>query len=138
MKIGIYVYGIAAVAYGITDLVWGEFDPSDQPLQAWGDHIPGAKVFAYIAPFGWWSRAQPCCGAGAGAQARAAKPQVSERALVERHAYLAFFDTSKLLCPYLDHGSSHAYWCVLPPLVRKVGPPSLRFHTSRRRRARVL
>jgi uncharacterized membrane protein YphA (DoxX/SURF4 family) len=49
MKIGVYVYGIAAVAYGITDLVWGEFDPSDQPLQAWGDHIPGAKIFAYIA-----------------------------------------------------------------------------------------
>lgn len=49
MKIGIYVYGLAAVAYGITDLVWGEFDPSDQPLQAWGDHIPGARIFAYIA-----------------------------------------------------------------------------------------
>ncbi|HYM78016.1 MAG TPA: hypothetical protein VE377_18720 [Candidatus Dormibacteraeota bacterium] len=49
MKIGVYVYGIAAVAYGITDLVWGEFDPSDQPLQAWGDHIPGARIFAYIA-----------------------------------------------------------------------------------------
>ena len=49
MKIGIYLYGIAAVAYGITDLVWGEFDPSDQPLQAWGDHIPGARIFAYIA-----------------------------------------------------------------------------------------
>jgi uncharacterized membrane protein YphA (DoxX/SURF4 family) len=49
MKIGVYVYGIAAVAYGITDLVWGEFDPSDQPLQAWGNHIPGAKIFAYIA-----------------------------------------------------------------------------------------
>jgi uncharacterized membrane protein YphA (DoxX/SURF4 family) len=48
MKIGIYVYGIAAVAYGITDLVWGEFDPSDQPLQAWGDHVPGATIFAYI------------------------------------------------------------------------------------------
>jgi hypothetical protein len=49
MKIGVYVYGIAAVAYGITDLVWGEFDPADQPLQAWGDHIPGGRVFAYIA-----------------------------------------------------------------------------------------
>ncbi len=48
-KIGVYVYGIAAVAYGITDLVWGAFDPSDQPLQAWGDHIPGATVFAYVA-----------------------------------------------------------------------------------------
>src|SRR5580704_14269379 len=30
MKIGVYLYGIAAVAYGITDIVWGEFDPSDQ------------------------------------------------------------------------------------------------------------
>ncbi|HET8826197.1 MAG TPA: hypothetical protein VFM77_13760 [Terriglobales bacterium] len=49
MKIGIYVYALAAVAYGITDLVWGEFDPSDQPFQAWGDHVPGATVFAYIA-----------------------------------------------------------------------------------------
>lgn len=49
MKIGVYVYGIAAVAYGITDLIWGEFDPSDQPLQAWGDHLPGARIFAYIA-----------------------------------------------------------------------------------------
>lgn len=49
MRIGVYVYGIAAVMYGITDLVWGEFDPSDQPFQAWGDHVPGATIFAYIA-----------------------------------------------------------------------------------------
>jgi hypothetical protein len=49
MRIGVYVFGIAAVAYGITDLVWGEFDRSDQPLQAWGDHVPGATIFAYIA-----------------------------------------------------------------------------------------
>jgi hypothetical protein len=49
MRIGVYVYGIGAVAYGITDLIWGEFDPFYQPLQAWGDHIPGAKIFAYIA-----------------------------------------------------------------------------------------
>jgi hypothetical protein len=27
----------------------GEFDRSDQPLQAWGDHTPGAKISAYIA-----------------------------------------------------------------------------------------
>jgi uncharacterized membrane protein YphA (DoxX/SURF4 family) len=49
MKIGVYLYGLAAVAYGITDLIWREFDPSDQPLQAWGDHIPGAPIFACIA-----------------------------------------------------------------------------------------
>lgn len=49
MKVGVYVFGMAAVAYGITDLIWGGFDPSDQPLQAWGDHVPGATIFAYIA-----------------------------------------------------------------------------------------
>lgn len=47
--ISVYLFGIAAIAYGITDLVWGEFDPSDQPFRAWGDHVPGAKIFAYIA-----------------------------------------------------------------------------------------
>jgi uncharacterized membrane protein YphA (DoxX/SURF4 family) len=49
MRIGVYVYGIASVAAGILDLVWGEFDPGHQPLQAWGDHIPGVTAFAYIA-----------------------------------------------------------------------------------------
>jgi hypothetical protein len=49
MRIGVCVYGIASVAAGILDLVWGEFDPGHQPLQAWGDHIPGVTAFAYIA-----------------------------------------------------------------------------------------
>jgi uncharacterized membrane protein len=49
MRIGVYVYGLASVAAGILDLVWAEFDPSHQPLQAWGDHIPGVTIFAYIA-----------------------------------------------------------------------------------------
>jgi uncharacterized membrane protein len=49
MRIGVYVYGIASVAAGIMDLVWGEFEPAHQPIQAWGDHIPGVTIFAYIA-----------------------------------------------------------------------------------------
>jgi uncharacterized membrane protein len=49
MRIGIYVYGIASIAAGILDLVWGEFEPAHQPIQAWGDHIPGVTIFAYIA-----------------------------------------------------------------------------------------
>jgi uncharacterized membrane protein len=49
MKIGIYIFGAASVAFGILDLIWGEFEPAHQPLQAWGDHVPGATVFAYIA-----------------------------------------------------------------------------------------
>ena len=49
MRIGLTIYGIASVAAGILDLVWGEFEPAHQPLQAWGDHIPGVTIFAYIA-----------------------------------------------------------------------------------------
>jgi uncharacterized membrane protein len=49
MRIGVYVFGLASVAAGILDLIWGEFDPGHQPLQAWGDHIPGVTVFACIA-----------------------------------------------------------------------------------------
>jgi hypothetical protein len=49
MRSGIYVYGLASIAAGILDLIWGEFEPAHQPLQAWGDHIPGVTIFAYIA-----------------------------------------------------------------------------------------
>jgi hypothetical protein len=49
MRIGVYLYGIASVAAGILDLVWAEFDPGHQPLQAWGDHIPDVTIFACIA-----------------------------------------------------------------------------------------
>jgi hypothetical protein len=49
MRIGLTVFGIASVASGILDLVWGEFERAHQPVQAWGDHIPGITIFAYIA-----------------------------------------------------------------------------------------
>jgi uncharacterized membrane protein len=47
-RFGVYLYGLATVAAGILDLVWGDFDPSHQPIQAFGDHIPGRTIFAYI------------------------------------------------------------------------------------------
>jgi uncharacterized membrane protein len=49
MRIGIAVYGAASAAAGVLDLIWGEFEPAHQPLQAWGDHIPGMRILAYIA-----------------------------------------------------------------------------------------
>jgi hypothetical protein len=49
MKIGIALFGAASAAAGVLDLVWGEFEPDHQPLHAWGDHIPGVTIFAYIA-----------------------------------------------------------------------------------------
>ncbi len=48
MKFGVYVYGLAAIATGIVDLVFGAFDPAEQPIQAFGDHVPGAHVFALL------------------------------------------------------------------------------------------
>lgn len=48
MRVGSAIFGFASVASGILDLIWGELEPAHEPLQAWGDHIPGMKVYAYI------------------------------------------------------------------------------------------
>jgi uncharacterized membrane protein YphA (DoxX/SURF4 family) len=47
-RVGVFVYGWASVAAGIFDFIWGDFDASHQPIQAWGDNIPGRTIFAYI------------------------------------------------------------------------------------------
>jgi uncharacterized membrane protein len=47
-KFGICVYGLSSAAVGIMDFMWGGFDPAHQPIQAFGDHIPGSEVLAYI------------------------------------------------------------------------------------------
>ena len=49
MRIGVYVFGLASVAAGMMDLVWGEFEAAHQPIQALSDHIPGVTILAYIA-----------------------------------------------------------------------------------------
>ena len=48
MRVGVIVYGLASAACGIMDFIWGDFDASHQPIQAFGDHIPGVKILAYI------------------------------------------------------------------------------------------
>lgn len=48
-RVGVYLLGLATVAAGILDLIWGDFDPGHQPIAALGDHIPGRAIFAYIA-----------------------------------------------------------------------------------------
>jgi hypothetical protein len=48
-KIGPYVYSLATVAMGVINLIWGDFEAGHQPIQAFGDHIPGREIFAYIA-----------------------------------------------------------------------------------------
>jgi uncharacterized membrane protein YphA (DoxX/SURF4 family) len=48
MKAAVYLYGIASAAAGMMDLLWGAFDSDHQPIQAFGDHIPGLHILAYI------------------------------------------------------------------------------------------
>ena len=49
MRVGVWFYGLATVASGILDIVWGAFEASHQPIQSFGRHIPGQQVLAYIA-----------------------------------------------------------------------------------------
>ena len=48
MRVGVYVFAIGSIAAGIMDLIWGTFDSAHQPIQAFGDHIPGVGILAYI------------------------------------------------------------------------------------------
>src|SRR5579884_116709 len=52
MKVGLYILGLATIAAGVLDFVWGEFEPAHQPIQAWGDHIPHQHMLAYVTA-GW-------------------------------------------------------------------------------------
>jgi uncharacterized membrane protein YphA (DoxX/SURF4 family) len=47
-RIGISLLGLATIAAGILDLVWGDFDPGHQPIQALGVSVPGRVLFAYL------------------------------------------------------------------------------------------
>lgn len=47
-KLGIYVYGLSSTTVGVMDFIWGDFDSAHQPIQAFGDHIPGREILAYI------------------------------------------------------------------------------------------
>jgi uncharacterized membrane protein len=49
MRAGEYVFGLATAAAGIMDFVWGDFEAGHQPIQAFGDHIPGREALAYLA-----------------------------------------------------------------------------------------
>jgi uncharacterized membrane protein len=49
MRVGVWFYGLATAATGILDIVWGAFEASHQPIKAFGQHVPGQQVLAYIA-----------------------------------------------------------------------------------------
>ncbi len=46
---GLYVYAVGSIATGILNAAWGGFEAAHQPIQAFGDNIPGREVLAYIS-----------------------------------------------------------------------------------------
>lgn len=51
-KLGAAFVGLGSILAGTLDLIWGEFEHDHQPIQAWGDHIPGETTLAYITAIG--------------------------------------------------------------------------------------
>lgn len=49
LKYASQLFAIASIWAGILNMVFGEFEPAHQPIQAWGDHIPGLTIIARIA-----------------------------------------------------------------------------------------
>ena len=47
MKAGTYVYVFAAVATGVLNILWGDFERGHEPIQAFGDIISGTNLSAY-------------------------------------------------------------------------------------------
>jgi hypothetical protein len=47
-NLGVRIFGLATALAGVLDFIWGEFEPAHQPIQAWGDHIPGQQIMAYL------------------------------------------------------------------------------------------
>jgi uncharacterized membrane protein len=46
---GRYLFALASVAAGIINIIWRGFEAGHQPIQAFGDHVPGRMVMAYVA-----------------------------------------------------------------------------------------
>ena len=49
MKLAILVYALATIATGAIDLAWGAFAAGYEPIQAFGDNVPGRQIMAYAA-----------------------------------------------------------------------------------------
>lgn len=48
MTLGRVVLALAAIATGVVDIIWKGFEPAHQPIQAFGDNLPGQQIFAYV------------------------------------------------------------------------------------------
>lgn len=48
MRPGIVLYGLAAIATGLVDLAFRNFDPAEEPIQSFGTPFAGHEIFACI------------------------------------------------------------------------------------------
>ena len=48
MRLGIFVFGLATIAAGVINLVWGNFEAAHQPIQSFGEDIPGRGILAHV------------------------------------------------------------------------------------------
>ncbi len=48
-RIGMILAGVGSAAAGVLDVIWREFEPAHQPIQAWGDHIGNLRMLVYLA-----------------------------------------------------------------------------------------
>ena len=123
MRLGVYVYGLATVAAGIFDLLWGDFDTSHQPIQAFGDHIPGRELFVYITAI--WM----ITGGAAILWRRTAKAGAAALAGI-------YFIFAVFWFPRCLYGALRT-WCSNSGLYRRVGWSRHTTHRGRRRRTRL-
>ncbi len=42
------LFGLASAASGVTDFIWHDFERAHQPIQSFGDHIPGVTLLAFL------------------------------------------------------------------------------------------
>jgi uncharacterized membrane protein len=47
-RLGLLVFGVAAIAAGIVNLHWHDFTMDQQPIQAFGDRVSGREAYALI------------------------------------------------------------------------------------------
>lgn len=47
-RAGIYLYAAVSVAAGVINLIWHDFAIGWQPIQAFGDHVPGRETYAIV------------------------------------------------------------------------------------------
>jgi len=48
VKPAIYLYAVAGIAAGVINLIWLDFATGSQPIQAFGDHVPGRELYAVV------------------------------------------------------------------------------------------